>query len=115
LTAFSPLLALAHDSKLESSSSIVNPREDTDMADAKRPVSIAVMKGWLFKNHHAALKGSDKRWFELHGTELRYYEKETSSVPNRIINVVGAKWQDGTKSATKITFTLSTPVRPTQH
>ena len=85
------------------------------MADAKRPVSIAVMKGWLFKNHHAALKGSDKRWFELHGTELRYYEKETSSVPNRIISVAGAKWQDGTKTATKITFTLSTPVKPTQH
>jgi hypothetical protein len=35
----------------------------------------------------AALKGSDKRYFELYGTELRYFEREDSAIPNRVINI----------------------------
>ena len=80
------------------------------------------MKGFLWKAHHALLKGSDKRfsfvffsiciytnshthththahwlmlcvhththrYFELHGTELRYFERDNSAIPNRIVNV----------------------------
>ena len=35
----------------------------------------------------AALKGSDKRYFELYGMELRYFEREDSAIPNRVINI----------------------------
>lgn len=79
------------------------------MGDNKRPVSVALMQGWLYKSHHATLKGSDKRWCELHGTELRYFEKDSSSVPNRIINLHQAKFEDGAKTATRINFTVLTP------
>eukprot|EP00802_Teleaulax_amphioxeia_P010187 Tamp_10212.p1 GENE.Tamp_10212~~Tamp_10212.p1 ORF type:complete len:497 (-),score=82.38 Tamp_10212:577-2067(-) len=75
----------------------------------KRPVSVALMRGHLWKSHHAALKGADKRYFELHGTELRYFERDNSAIANRIVNVAQAKWEDGTKTASKLNFTLHTP------
>uniref|UniRef100_A0A7S4PPD8 Diacylglycerol kinase n=1 Tax=Guillardia theta TaxID=55529 RepID=A0A7S4PPD8_GUITH len=73
------------------------------------PKAAALMRGWLEKQHHHVLKSFERRWFELYGCELRYFEKDRSDVACRVINVKGNKFQDGRKTAKRLEFVIETP------
>jgi len=72
------------------------------------------VSGWIMKQKHSLVKTMDRRWAELYGSELRLFDAKESSIPNRIVNLAGATWVEGFKTAMQTSFTVITPEDATE-
>eukprot|EP00282_Hemiselmis_andersenii_P019091 CAMPEP_0172042396 /NCGR_PEP_ID=MMETSP1041-20130122/25655_1 /TAXON_ID=464988 /ORGANISM="Hemiselmis andersenii, Strain CCMP439" /LENGTH=261 /DNA_ID=CAMNT_0012700649 /DNA_START=3 /DNA_END=785 /DNA_ORIENTATION=- len=70
-------------------------RMSSRAAPRSSPPTTSDFRGWLMKQKKtAALKGWDRRWCELRGSVLSYYERDDSSVPCRVVCIHGGSVRD---------------------